>query len=244
MQENIYKLNLNNFNGPLDLLLELVRDKKMDLFSIDLSELATDYLRLITNIKENDIDIASEYLVMAATLLQIKSRLLLENPKEEQKVEENKNDLIKRLAEYQQFKYFSTTLKEKEKERKLLYIKEHEEYKYFEKPVNETKLDGSSNPVKLIMALRKMFERTNAAKLRSGTISTINISPEERAEEIRIALETREIMTFTEIFSVPTLKHFVVTLLAILDMARLQEITIEQDKQFDTINIVKGGSNA
>ncbi|CAM9097204.1 segregation/condensation protein A [Mycoplasma marinum] len=242
--EKEYKLNLNNYNGPLDLLLELVKDKKMDLLTIDLAELATDYLRLINEMEEKDIDIASEYLVMAATLIQIKSRMLLQNPKEDAKVEEDKNAIVQRLAEYQQFKQFSALLKEKEQERKKIHIKNHDEYVFFEKPIDETRLDGSSNPVKLIMALRKMFERTHAAKLRTGTISSFNISPEERAEEIRIILETQDQLLFEEIFNVPTLKHFAVTLLAILDMARLQEITINQDEQFGTINITKGGNDA
>ncbi|TCG10899.1 segregation/condensation protein A [Mycoplasma todarodis] len=244
MQEKEYQINLDNYNGPLDLLLELVKDKKMDLFSIDLAELATDYLRLINEMEAKDIDIASEYLVMAATLLQIKARMLLENPKEEAKNEEDKNLLVQRLAEYQQFKQFSEILKEKEQERKKLHIKNHEEYRTFEKPIDETKLDGSSDPIKLIMALRKMFERTNAAKFRSGTISSINISPEERAEELRVLLDTKDELSFEEVFSVPTLKHFAVTLLAVLDMARLQEITLKQDEQFATIKIIKGGLDA
>ncbi len=244
MQENEYQINLDNYNGPLDLLLELVKDKKMDLFSIDLAELATDYLRLINEMESKDIDIASEYLVMAATLLQIKARMLLENPKEEAKNEVDKNLLVQRLAEYQQFKQFSEILREKELERKKLHIKTHEEYKDFEKPIDETKLDGSSDPIKLIMALRKMFERTNAAKFRSGTISSINVSPEERAEELRVLLDTKDELSFEEVFSVPTLKHFAVTLLAILDMARLQEITLKQDEQFATIRIIKGGLDA
>ncbi len=243
MQEQEYQINLNNYNGPLDLLLELVKDKKMDLFSIDLSELATDYLRLINQIKAEDIDVASEYLVMAATLLQIKARMLLDSPKEKVKNDEDQKLLIQRLAEYQQFKQFSVLLKEKEQERKKLHIKGHEEYSRFERPVDETKLDGASDPVKLIMVLRKMFERTRADSLRSGTISSINISPEERADELRIMLETKDELTFEEVFTVPTMKHFTVTLLALLDMARLQEVTLKQDEQFGDIRILKGGSS-
>ncbi len=241
--ESKYKIKLNNYDGPLDLLLDLVKEKQMDLFSINLAELAGEYLKLINEIKNENIDIASEYLVMAATLLQIKSAMLLENPNEEAKVEEDKKELLKQLIEYQQFKNLSKILREKEFERKKIFIKEHEDYKEFEKPIDETKLDGSSDAIKLIMSLRKMFERTHAASLRSGTISQINISPEERADEIRILLETNDTLSFEEVFSVPTLKHFAVTLLALLDMARLQEISLQQKEQFGDIVIKKGGDD-
>ena len=83
--------SLNNFNGPLDLLLELIKKKNVDIFEVDLVEVATQYLKIIEDLQEKDIDIASEYLVMASELLYIKARLILALPEEEEEVQEDKN---------------------------------------------------------------------------------------------------------------------------------------------------------
>ncbi len=243
MENTEFEVQLNNYDGPLELLLTLVKAKKMDIFSINLEELATAYLDLINNLNGSDLDLASEYLVMAATLLHIKGKSLLEDPDSKKEVETTKEHLIQRLAEYQQFKLVGEQLKDNEFHRKQLFTKDNEDYKQYERAIDETKLDGSSDAVKLIMALRKMFERTNAQALRSGTISQVNISPEDRQEEIREMLIDRDELSFEEVFTVPTMAHFVITMLAILDMSRLQEIHIEQEEQYGDITIIKGGKD-
>ena len=237
---NSQNLNINNFNGPLDLLLELVRDKQMDIFDINLAELATDYVRIIEQIKEDDLDLASEYLVMAATLIQLKAKMLLERPDLQDEVDAEKKDLLDQLVKYQQFKNIATQLREKESKRENIHIKDSEDYSQYQLPVDETKLDGKSDAVKLILAMRKMFERTNAKQLRETTIEKFNLSPAERRLEIIKIFKEKENPTFNDIFSVPTINHFVVTVLTVLDMARKQEIKLHQDNQFGDIIIKKG----
>ena len=98
---------LGDFNGPLDLLLELIKKKNVDIFEIDLVQLATQYLKIIEDLKAKDIDIASEYLVMASELLYIKARLILADPEIAKEVEEDKMRILRLLAEYQEFKNIS-----------------------------------------------------------------------------------------------------------------------------------------
>lgn len=237
------ELNIHNFHGPLDLLLELVKEHQMDIFDIDLAELATEYVRLIGTLKETNIDLASDYLVMAATLIQLKARTLLETPDDKKEVEVEKQVILKQLIEYQQFKKVAEDLRKKEIIRKSIFIKPTEEYDNFTIPVDETKLDGSSDAIKLIIQMRKMFERINANKLRETTIEKFNLSPTQRRIEILELLKTNNNPTFEDIFYVPTINHFVVTMLTVLDMSRKQELLLKQDKQFGNIIIKKGVIN-
>ena len=238
---NEENLKLSNFNGPFDLLLKLVKDKQMDIFSIDLVELANEYIKLIEILKDKeDMDTASEYLVMSATLLQLKARMILEIPSEKEEVEAEKKDILKKLAEYQQYKAVADQLKERFYERRKLHDKPVSDYDKFQPEIDETKLDGKSDAVKLIMQLRKMFERIRANHLRHTTIDTINLSPAERRLEVIEILKKNSNPTFEDIFTVPTINHFAITMLTILDMSRKQELIIKQDEQFDEITFEKG----
>ena len=242
MEENELKFKLENFEGPMDLLLTLVKEKKMDIHDIDLSKLASEYLKLIDKLKTKNIDLASEYLVIASTLIQIKAKLILNNPEEEKSIEKDKQELLKQLIEYQKFKEISKSLKDKEEQRRDFFIKKTHDYANFKQEEDPSKLSGSSDMIKLIMSLRKMFERVNANRLRQTTIEKFNLSPATRRLQL-IELFKQKNPTFEEIFSVPTLNHFVVTMLTILDMARKQEVILIQEEQFGDIKIRKGVIN-
>ena len=233
---------LGDFNGPLDLLLELIKKKNVDIFEIDLVQLATQYLKIIEDLKAKDIDIASEYLVMASELLYIKARLILADPEIAKEVEEDKMRILRLLAEYQEFKNISQELKLQEEKRKEIFIKKPSNVDEFELEVDEAALDGFGTTSKLIKTLRKMFERIHADKLRKIKLETFNLSPSERREQIRKIIDQlkQDTIPFELIFNVPTLNHFVITLIAILDMSRIEELILEQSKQFDEIIIRKG----
>ncbi|VEU70286.1 segregation/condensation protein A [Mycoplasmopsis glycophila] len=237
-----YTFKFQNFDGPLDLLLSLVKDKKISLFEINLLEIANQYLKIISQIRESEIDLASDYLVMAASLIQLKAKLLLDNPNEEeqQEVEQEKQQLLQQLIEYQQFKNLKDTLKKFEDERQEIFIKKPSNVDEFILDDDNSQLDGHSNPVKLISVLRKMFERIYANKLRQTKIDNFNLTPAEQVVKIKELLATRKTLEFEEIFNQPSLKHFIVTLIALLDLARQQYLKIEQDNQFDKLRIIKG----
>jgi len=215
----------------------------MDIFSIDVSELASAYLKVIEQLKDTDIDLASEYLVMATSLLQLKSKMLLETPGEEESIEQERKSILSKLAEYQQFKKIASELKQKEAERKKIYTKDTHDYAPYQPEVDPTQLDGTSDAVKLVQVMRKMFERLHAQKLRSTTIEKFNLSPADRRLELIELLKTTDNPTFEQIFDVPTINHFTVTVLTVLDMARKQELILDQDTQFGDIKIRKGEIN-
>lgn len=235
-----FDIKLDDFDGPLDLLLSLVQDKKISVFEINMAELATQYLQIINNLKDSDINIASEYLVMAATLIQLKSKLLLNSPEEKEEVEIEKSNLLQQILEYKQFKEVSRTLKEKEELRDDIFIKEMSNLDQFILEKDNSKLDGTSNPVKLIMILRKMFERRFAQKLALAKLDTFKLTPKDQEGYIKNIFDNYENVTFDQIFNLPSLNHFVITLLALLDMARRQIIIIQQDEQFAELRFKRG----
>ncbi|MGL6125135.1 MAG: segregation/condensation protein A [Metamycoplasmataceae bacterium] len=237
-----HNFSLDNFNGPLDLLLTLVKKKNISIFEVDLVDLATQYLSIISEITKKNIDVASEYLVIASDLIYIKSKLILEDKEAELEVEEDKLKLLKLLAEYEEFKNLSIKLKEQEEKRKEIFIKKSSDTSSFIKEIDESVLDGYGTSIKLITTLRKMFERTQADKLRRIKFETFNLSPSERKKQIRELIDANNSneIKFELLFSVPTINHFVITLIAVLDMTRKEELILKQIDQFEEIKIYKG----
>ncbi|QGZ97304.1 segregation/condensation protein A [Mycoplasma sp. NEAQ87857] len=231
--------NLDNFDGPLDLILALVKDKKINILDINLLEIATQYIEIINQLKENEIDIAGDYLVMAATLLQLKAKMLLQEPEELEEIEEEKQELIQQLVEYQQFIDVRDTLKTFETKRQDIFIKKPSNVEEFMVDDSSTRLDGHSNPMKLITTLRMMFERVYAKKLRTTSLKPFKLTPEDQFDFIKNLVLTNDKVSFEQVFNVPSIQHFVVTLIAILDLARQQFLTINQDSEFGEIWLTK-----
>lgn len=238
--EEKYSFKLSNFDGPLDLLVSLIKDKNIDIFEVDLAELASQYLEIIKNLQDNEFDIASEYLVMAATLLQLKARMLLQDPEVEEEVKQEKKRLLEQIAEYEKFKEISKTLRDKENERKDLFGKPQDDLTDFIRETDDSVLDGHTNSSRLVVTLRKMFERTYAELIRNVTITTVAVSPEEQKKRIIELFKNRNEVPFEEIFDVPTKGHFVITLLAVLDLARQQIVIMEQLENEGIIKFTKG----
>ncbi|UUM19313.1 segregation/condensation protein A [Mycoplasma sp. 1018B] len=239
-QDKKYDIKLENFDGPMDLLLALVQDKNIDIMSVDLAELATEYLRIIDNLKENEIDVAGDYLVMAATLLALKTKMLLYTPEEKPEIEEDKREILSRLYEYQQFKEISKALREQEGFRKEIFIKKSSNMDEFLIDDDKSLLEGHSNPLKLITVLRKMFERSFANQLKKTKLEHFNLTPKDQIPYILNLFDENENVTFEMIFNQPSLNHFVITLMAILDLARRQIIKLTQKEQFGIITFEKG----
>ncbi|WP_373436462.1 segregation/condensation protein A [Metamycoplasma equirhinis] len=237
-ERRIFKLG--NFDGPLDLLVTLIKEKNINIFDVDLLELANQYLEIIKNLQDYEFDIASEYLVMAATLLQLKARMILKDPEVEEEIKEEKKRLLEQIAEYEKFKEISLVLREQEEKRKNLFEKNPEETDEFEREIDSSVLDGHSNSSKLVVTLRKMFERTYAELIRNVTMSTVAISPEEQKRRIIALFKGKKELKFEEIFNVPSIGHFVITLLAILDLARQQIVILEQKEDEGIITFRKG----
>ncbi|WAM06061.1 segregation/condensation protein A [Mycoplasmopsis cynos] len=237
-----YVFRLNEFDGPLDLLLSLIKDKKIDIMDVNLIELANQYIEIINKIKENEIDIAGDYLLMASTLINLKAKMILQGPDEiNPEVEEEKKVFLQDLVEYQQFKNIQEALKTFQDNRNNIYIKKPSDIMEFIEDNDNARLDGHSNPMTLITTLRRMFERVYAKELlRKTKLEKFNISPSELFPFIKNLLKQKERVEFEEIFTQPSIQHFVITLIALLDLARQQFLIINQNAQFDTIYITRG----
>ena len=226
----------NEFEGPLDLLLHLIKENKMDIMNIEIEKITEQYISYLNEQKKMNLEIASEYLVMASELIELKSKLLLPNPKvetEEGEEIDSREDLANRLLEYQAYKEITKVLKEKEELRKEIYTKSPENVRNY---VDETsKLSTEVTLDDLVEAFKKYLERKKESKPLKTKVTTNEISVSSRRLEIKSILRKRPKVSFFELFPVLTKEYVVATFLAILEMAKNKELKITQEKNFDDI---------
>lgn len=235
-------LKLEVFEGPLDLLLHLIKENKMDIFDIEIESITRQYLDYIHKMKEQNLDIASAYLVMASELTLIKARMLLPRPKvDEEEVEEEdpREELVARLLEYQAYKEITKTLKENESKRQEIHTKLPENINnYIEE---NTLITGEGSLDLLVDAFKKFLVRKSEEKPLSTKVTMKEITVSSRKLEIKSILKKEKRVSFFKLFPVFTKEYIVATFLAILDMARNKELLIKQEELFSDI-IVEGVS--
>ncbi len=228
-------LKIDDFEGPLDLLLHLIKEKKMDLLNLKIEIIIDEYLNFIEKMEKMNLDIASSYLVMASELLEMKSKLLLPNQNDEEDVEEDpKERLINRLVEYQRYKDLTEQFRILEKERKLIYTKIPEKLdKYKDENINMANSDITIDD--LMDAFKKFLERKELEKPLNTKVTTKEISVEEKIIAIRKTLKIKNKVNFFDLFDKFTKEYVVATFLAILEMAKKREIKIFQENRFGEI---------
>ena len=228
-------LKIDDFEGPLDLLLHLIKEKKMDLLNLKIEIIIDEYLNFIEKMEKMNLDIASSYLVMASELLEMKSKLLLPNQNDEEDVEEDpKERLINRLVEYQRYKDLTEQFRILEKERKLIYTKIPEKLdEYKDENINITNSDITIDD--LMDAFKKFLERKELEKPFNTRVTTKEISVEEKIIAIRKTLKIKNKVNFFDLFDKFTKEYVVATFLAILEMAKKREIKIFQENRFGEI---------
>lgn len=230
-----YEVKIDAFEGPLDLLLHLIKESKMDIINIRIEEITNQYLEYISNMTSLNLNVASEYLTMASELVEIKSKMLL--PKHEELEEEEdfnpEEKLINRLIEYQRYKDMTSKFKEMEQIRQEIYTKSPENItKYVDEevtPISDVTLDD------LINAFQKFLERQKENVPLSTKITSKEITVEERRIAIKNILREKKKVNFLELFDTLTKEYIVVTFLAILEMCRKNELTITQENNFSEI---------
>ena len=234
------KLCINDFEGPLDLLLHLVKTAKMDIYEIDTKYIIDKYLEFIKSIPSDDLDNASEYLVMASELIHLKSRLLLNlkddnNNDEDEYSINSEEDLKNKLLEYEKYQNLTSVFKELEEKRSEIFTKLPENLsEYVDK---KEILEGNMDAELLKDALVELQKRMNYQKPVNTKITRKEISVEDRKEYIRKYLSKRKNVKFTDLFEEYTKDLIVATFLSILDMCKQKEITLKQDSNFGEIYI-------
>ena len=229
------EFRIHDFEGPLDLLLHLIKESKMDIMNIEMESITNQYLAFLEQQEKMNLEVSSEYLVLAAELLEIKSKLLLPDQKvdEEELEEDPREELVERLLEYQAYKDITKVLQEKEQIRKDIHTKTPENYLQYLEEDKEIHADVTLDD--LIEAFVKYYQRKKQNKPLQTKVTESEISVSSRCYDIRKMLKKKKKISFFELFPISTKEYIVVTFLAILEMAKKQELKITQKNSFDDI---------
>ncbi len=232
-----YKVTIDKFEGPLDLLLHLIKENNIDIYEIKIEEITKQYLEYIQKMKDLNLSVTSEYLVMASELIEMKSKMLLPKRKEvlEDEYEEDPREvLIERLLTYKKYKEVTEEFKDLEMTRKLIITKEPENLSFYAKQINENDDVSVSD---LIDAFNAIIERKKFDKPLTTKITKKEVSLTEKIISIRKLLVKRKNINFEELFDLPTKQEVIVSFLSILEMIKKDEIIVSQDNNFKTIMI-------
>ena len=240
LKTNTYLIKIDNFEGPLDLLCHLIDKNKMDIYDINISQITDQYLEYINQMEEINLDITSEFLVMASTLLYLKSKHLL--PKQQEDEEEiTEEELIRRIIEYKKYKEITKKFKENFLEFSKRFYKNEEE---IELPKQKIEKEYDSNTIPDIY--RKLIQK-NADKINENASNIEKIAITETysvgntVKEMYRALIKYKKFTFNKLFSVKKRnKREVVTAFSgLLEMSRRNKIITEQENLFGDIEVEK-----
>ncbi|MEI3530449.1 MAG: segregation/condensation protein A [Bacilli bacterium] len=229
-----YVVTLPQFDGPLDLLLHLIKEQDIDICDLNIEVVTKQYLDYIHKMEQLNLDIASSYLVMAAELIEIKSRILLPNINDNDEIlEDPKEELINRLLEYKKYKELTKDFKQLEEQRNEVFTK-LPSYSIID-DVNISKIDENLSINDLLEAFQKFLDRREMEKPLVTKITNKEYSVAKRSLEIKNILKNKENAKFEDLFEIVTKEYVVVTFLAILDLVKKQDIYINQDKNFGDI---------
>lgn len=243
--ENL-NMTLSNFEGPFDLLLHLLKANKMQIHEIKISEITAHYLAYLNSMKELDLEIASEFLLMASTLLEIKSREMLPKYKEEEDEDELKEKLVLRIAEYEAFKNMAEEMGERFSKDAYPFTKRAETIIVEETPLEDL-LEGITID-HLYLTYRSLMnrqkEKMNKSFVRVKTMEREVYKIEDKMEELERFLIGKNLVNFSHILGTITSKaERIVLFLAVLELSRNHRVRISQEDIFSEIIIEKGREN-
>lgn len=235
-----YKFHINDFEGPLDLLLHLIKVNEMDIYDINIKEITEQYIDFINKMKREDIDIAGDYLLMASELVHIKSNSLIKSDEDDEEDDEfeisSKEELTKRLLEYQAIKELTSSFQELNDKRSEIYTKLPSDLSDFKEDVvlsNQGSLDD------LVNAFQLFLERQKNSRPINTKITKKEYSIDERIISIRNVLNKKGKVEFFELFDNLTKSYAVVTFLSVLEMTKNKEINVYQENTFSPLVIEK-----
>ena len=235
--EDLYNIKLPVFEGPMDLLLHLIRDNKLDIYDIPIAFITHQYLEYLDMMRDLNLELAGEFLVMAATLIHIKSRMLLpvEEKTEEEEFEDPRLELVQRLLEYQAYRDAASILKDREEDAS----------RYFRRPVIAEADEGESEPeptlfdvsiYDLLAAFKKILDAA-PPEVRKITRETLTVK--DRMSTIVEMIEHADSIRFEEVFKNNVSRtQMIVTFLAMLELLRLGLARVYQEKEFGSIWII------
>jgi segregation and condensation protein A len=232
-----YQIRLMQFEGPLDLLLHLIRRDKINIYDIPISHITREYLAYIEIMQELELEVAGEFFVMAATLMRIKSQMLLPHHEgfEEEELDP-REELVRNLIEYRKFKEAASCFAAKEEDRRRIFSRP------VFRPVEGETIDESTDVTlfDLLEALQGVFQNLNQQAI--YRIVPDSVTVEQKIEMVRVRLSRESQILFTELFQNEFTKiEIIVTLLAILEMVKLEELVARQMSHGADIWLYKPG---
>ena len=239
-------VKLQVFEGPLDLLLHLIDKNKVNIYDIPIVEITSQYMEYIAEMKRRDLNVLSEFLVMAATLIDIKSKMLLpSNPDAEEEEEDPRAELVQQLLEYKMYKCMAYELKDRQIDAQRTMFKAPtipEEVLAYEEPVNLDDLVSNITIAKLNQIfksiMKKQTDKLDPIRSKFGKIEKEDVSQEEKMEELKQYALTHKHFSFRGILEKQASKvEVIVTFLAILELMKTGIILIYQENTFDDIMI-------
>lgn len=242
-----YKVKIDAFEGPLDLLLHLIKQMEIDIYDIPVAIVTEQYLDYINRMKVLELDIASEFLVMAATLIEIKSKMLLPKPElleddipDMEMEEDPREELMRRLIEYRQYKQVAEALKDREIARQLVYTKPMSNLAEYEQRAVEYPQISNVTLYDMLSSLQNLMKRKRQSRPLNTKIQRQEIPISKRMVEVLDFLErSNGEIQFTSLFPSLERSHIVVTFLAILELMKKQQIFCQQESNFNEIMIYR-----
>lgn len=239
-------VKLDVFEGPLDLLMHLIDKNKVDIYDIPIVEITNQYMEYIRAMQEQDLNVMSEFLLMAATLLDIKCRMLLpKEVNEEGEEEDPRQELVEQLLQYKMYKYMSYELKDRQMDGERLMFKEPtipDEVKCYQEPVDLDELLDGLTLAKLnaIFAeiMRRKEDKLDPIRSKFGKIEREEVTLSDKLAYVEQYAKFHRCFSFRELLNRQRSKmHVIVTFLAILELMKMGTIFIEQDGTFADIII-------
>ena len=235
--EEKYIVTIDNFDGPLDLLLHLIKEEDIDIYDIKIEDITKQYLDYIRHMKELNLEIASEYLVMASELIEMKSKMLLpkKKEKEDDDYEEDPRELlIERLLAYKRYKEVTSEFKDLELTRKMVFTREPDNLNRYVKEDENSEELGVAD---LIDAFNNLLKRKELDRPIATKITKKELSVTEKVNKIKNILRNKKKINFEDIFEVSTKEEVIISFLSVLEMVKKDEILLTQEGKFKNIVI-------
>jgi len=238
-KENPLHVKIQAYDGPMELLLDLIKKNEMDIYDINITEITSQYLDYLARMRELDLEIAGEFIVLAATLIYIKSKMLLPTAEEAEDEEggDPRTELVQKLLEYQAFKEAAKELGFLETERGKTFTRQVSDYYLSNLDPEDAGIDTfSANLYDLLSAFQSVLSRSGRKDMHE--VFEEEISIEEKIAEIQSMLMQFGQVQFTKLFSEKaTRNELIATFLAMLEIVRTKFARIKQEKQFGEIYI-------
>ena len=240
---------LDAFEGPLDLLLHLIEKNKVDIYDIPISLITDQYLEYLSEMDKQDAEVTSEFLVMAATLLEIKAKMLLPKPADPEENEEDpRAELVQQLLEYKMYKYMSYELKDKAITASKAVYKEPSipnEVREYEAPIDLDKFIGNVTIAKLKAifddVMQRSSEKVNEQAMKYGRVRREPLNIPAKITEIRSFISTGSAFSFRQLIEQqPTRLNVIATFLAVLELMKTGELVAEQEGNENDIIFTAG----